>query len=37
MAMGMDWLGYSLAEVPKTHSRALKGVAWPTTTVAVAR
>ncbi|CAM5619345.1 hypothetical protein [Streptomyces aurantiogriseus] len=37
MAMGMDWLGYSLAEVPKTHSRALKGVAWPTQTVAVAR
>jgi hypothetical protein len=37
MAMGMDWLGYPLAEVPETHSRALKGVAWPTTTVAVAR
>jgi hypothetical protein len=37
MAMGMDWLGYSLAAVPTTHSRALKGVAWPTTTVAVAR
>lgn len=37
MAMGMDWLGYPLAEVPKTHARALKGVAWPTQTVAVAR
>ena len=37
MAMGMDWLGYPLAEVPNTHSRALKGVAWPTQTVAVAR
>ncbi|WP_406156901.1 hypothetical protein [Streptomyces canus] len=37
MAMGMDWLGYALAEVPTTHSRALKGVAWPTQTVAVAR
>jgi hypothetical protein len=36
MAMGMDWLGYPLADVPATHSRALKGVAWPTTTVAVA-
>lgn len=37
LAMGMDWLGYPLAEVPKTHSRALKGVAWPTQIVAVAR
>jgi hypothetical protein len=37
MAMGMEWLGYPLAEVPKTHSRALKGVAWPTQTVAAAR
>lgn len=37
MAMGMDWLGYPLATVPATHSRALKGVHWPTTTVAVAR
>ncbi len=37
MAMGMDWLGYPLAEVPPTHSRALKGVHWPTQTVAVAR
>lgn len=37
MAMGMDWLGYPLAEVPTTHSRALKGVAWPTQTVAVQR
>lgn len=37
MAMGMDWLGHPLATVPKTHSRALKGVHWPTQTVAVAR
>ncbi len=37
MAMGMDWLGYPLAEVPKTHSRSLKGVHWPTQTVAVQR
>lgn len=37
MAMGMDWLGYPLAEVPKTHSRALKGVHWPAQTVAVQR
>lgn len=37
MAMGMDWLGYPLAEVPKTHSRALKGVHWPAQAVAVAR
>jgi hypothetical protein len=37
MAMGMDWLGYPLATVPTTHRRALKGVAWPTQTVAVAR
>ncbi|MFJ9037421.1 hypothetical protein ACIRF8_12640 [Streptomyces sp. NPDC102406] len=37
MAMAMDWLGHPLAEVPKTHSRALKGVPWPTTPVAVAR
>jgi hypothetical protein len=37
MAMGMDWLGYPLAEVPPTHARALKGVPWPTQTVAVAR
>lgn len=36
MAMAMDWLGYPLAEVPKTHARALKGVPWPTQTVAVA-
>ena len=37
MAMGMEWLGYPLAEVPKTHSRALDGVHWPTQTVAVQR
>ncbi|MFF5589691.1 hypothetical protein [Streptomyces hygroscopicus] len=37
MAMGCHWLGYPLAEVPATHSRALKGVPWPTTVPAVAR
>lgn len=37
MAMAMDWLGHPLAEVPKTHARALKGVPWPTEPVAVAR
>lgn len=36
MAMAMDWLGHPLAEVPSSHSRALKGVPWPTTPVAVA-
>ena len=37
MAMGADWLGYPLVELPPTHRRALKGVPWPTTPVAVAR
>ncbi|WP_257134844.1 hypothetical protein [Streptomyces sp. wa1063] len=37
MAMGSDWLGYPLAELPATHRRALKAVPWPTTPVAVAR
>ena len=37
MAMGADWLGYPLVELPPTHRRALKGVPWPTGTVAVAR
>ncbi|WP_432182081.1 hypothetical protein [Streptomyces sp. NBC_00063] len=37
MAMAMDWLGYPLAEVPPTHARSLKGVPWPSRTVAVAR
>lgn len=36
-AMGLHWLGYPLAEVPATHSRALDGVAWPENTPAVAR
>lgn len=36
-AMGMDWLGYPLIEVPKQQRRALDGVQWPTQTVAVAR
>jgi hypothetical protein len=36
-AMGLHWLGYPLAEVPATHSRALDGVAWPETVPAVAR
>lgn len=36
-AMGMDWLGYPLVEVPAQQRRALDGVTWPTTTVAVAR
>lgn len=36
-AMGLHWLGYPLAEVPATHSRALDGVAWPTKTPAAAR
>lgn len=37
MCMGMHWLGYPLAEVPASHERALKGVTWPTQTVAVAQ
>ncbi|MGH3585792.1 MAG: hypothetical protein ACRDQ0_05670, partial [Pseudonocardia sp.] len=36
MAMGADWLGYPLAELPPTHRRALKAVPWPTTPVAAA-
>lgn len=28
-AMGLHWLGWPLAEVPETHSRALDGCAWP--------
>jgi hypothetical protein len=35
--MGLHWLGYPLAEVPDTHSRALAGVSWPKDTPAVAR
>lgn len=36
-AMGLDWLGYPLAEVPGQQRRALDGVHWPTQTVAVAQ
>jgi hypothetical protein len=36
-AMGMDWLGYPLVDLPKQQRRALDGVHWPTQTVAVAR
>lgn len=36
-AMGLDWLGYPLVELPAQQRRALDGVQWPTTTVAVAR
>ncbi|GGR70828.1 MULTISPECIES: hypothetical protein [Streptomyces] len=35
-AMGLHWLGYPLADVPPSHSRALDGVQWPGTP-AVAR
>ncbi|MFJ7422701.1 hypothetical protein ACIQXD_29480 [Streptomyces uncialis] len=36
-AMGRDWLGWPLAEVPPSHARALTGVAWPADVVAAAR
>jgi hypothetical protein len=36
-AMGLDWLGYPLVELPEQQRRALAGVHWPTQTVAVAR
>lgn len=29
MAMGREWLGHPLVNVPATHSAALPGVAWP--------
>lgn len=29
LAMGMDWLGYPLAEVPDRHRAALAGCQWP--------
>lgn len=29
LSMGLHWLGHPLAAVPASHSRALKGVAWP--------
>lgn len=37
MAMGLDWLGYALAQVPDSHSRALKTVPWPVLTPAVSQ
>lgn len=36
-ALGLDWLGYPLADLPDSHRRALKGVKWPDTIPAVAR
>lgn len=36
-AMGMDWLGYPLVDLPQQQRRALDGVHWPVQTVAVAR
>ncbi|MDT0387870.1 hypothetical protein [Streptomyces dubilierae] len=36
-AMGLDWLGYPLIDLPPQQRRALDGVHWPTQTVAVAR
>ncbi len=36
-AMGLDWLGYPLLDLPQQQRRALDTVRWPTTTVAVAR
>lgn len=35
-AMGLDWLGYPLVEVPKQQRRALDGVQWPANIPAVA-
>ncbi|MDQ3431698.1 MAG: hypothetical protein M3467_05675, partial [Actinomycetota bacterium] len=37
MAMGCDWLGYPLADLPPTHRRSLVKVQWPTIVPAVAR
>lgn len=36
-AMGMDWLGYPLVELPRQQRRALDNVRWPATVPAVAR
>lgn len=36
-AMGLDWLGYPLLDLPAQQRRALDGVHWPTQTVAVQR
>lgn len=36
-AMGLDWLGYPLLDLPPQQRRALDGVQWPTQTVAVQR
>ncbi|MEV6105741.1 hypothetical protein AB0M28_13640 [Streptomyces sp. NPDC051940] len=35
--LGLDWLGYPVAEMPPEHRRALQGVQWPQTVPAVAR
>lgn len=32
MAMGYDWLGYPVVDVPKIHGMALNGVDWPART-----
>lgn len=34
--MGLAWLGYPAADLPPTHTRALKAVAWPEQTVVAA-
>lgn len=36
-AMGLDWLGYPLVELPREQRRALDNVRWPTVIPAVAR
>jgi hypothetical protein len=36
-AIGADWLGFPLLEVPAQQRRALDGVQWPAATVAVQR
>ncbi|WP_406324419.1 exonuclease domain-containing protein [Streptomyces niveus] len=35
--LGLHWLGYPTTVVPALHARALDGVRWPTTPVAVAQ
>jgi hypothetical protein len=35
--LGAHWLGYPIADLPDTHTRALAGVAWPENIPAVAR
>jgi hypothetical protein len=36
-AMGLDWLGYPLLDLPTQQRRALDGVQWPAQTVVAAR